>query len=1038
MIQNLLKLFFVFFVLGTISVQGQTTVSGTVTDAADGTTIPGVNVVIKGTTTGATTDFDGNYSIQVSDDSAVLQFSFLGYTSQEIAVGGNNSIDVALQVSNEALDEVVVTALGIRKEAKALGYSLTQVEGDEVALIPTTSAVSGLQGKVAGLNITETSTGAAGSSRVIIRGASSLTGNNQPLYVVDGIPINNQTNGSAGLWGGNDGGDGISSINPDNIESMSVLKGGAASALYGSRASNGVIIITTKTGKEQEGFGVEINSAFTANKVNTSLQDYQNEYGQGQFGEKPANQEAALDQWSSSWGAPMDGTAVVQWDGVSRPYSSVGNNTDHFYRTGKTFNNTIAISDANERMNYRFAYSNLYNEDIVPNSGLRRNTFAITAGAKLADKLTSNVSVQYINEDVKNRPRLSDSPGNANYTAGLLPRNVDVRTMEPGNNEDGTERRISSGTFTQNPYWSAYNFRNEDFKERLIGSASLRYDILDWLYLSGRVGVDTYNISRTSVTPWGTAYQPDGSMTESDIEFTQYDGDVILGIDREIIDRFNISAFVGGNYNYIRQEQLNLGGGVFVVPGLEDIGNLANQNRSRSFSERAISAVYGSIELSWDNWAYLTWTGRNDWFSTLSFPGKEEPNDDFYQSLSGSVILSEVFSMGDAFNFLKFRAGYSEVAGGADRAYQLSLLYEIYGQGFLGQPTGRIQGNQIPNSFLVPLSKSEWEVGIDGRMFGNRFNFDLAFYGNQTKNDIVGVGASQTSGYGSALQNISIIENSGVEVLIGGTPVQTDNFSWFTSVNYTYNNSEIVATDDVDSEIQLGEARSRNAYVRQIVGEPFGTIVGRAYNRDDNGVIIYDYDPTDPTSIPRANQSNNNQILGQGVPPTFWGWSNTLTWKNLSLYFLIDGKSGAQIYSGTNSVLTGNGLHKNTLEGRETGLEVSGVTADGTAFSTTVAPEDLQIYWGREASITERHVEDADYIKFRQLSLGYTFDSGLMDKTFLESVKVSFIGSNLFYISRSIDNIDPEAAYNNSNAQGLEWFGLPSTRSYGLNFNIKF
>ncbi len=1028
-----------FFVLGTISMQAQEIlVSGTVTDALDGTTLPGVNVVIKGTTTGTTTDFDGRYTLEVSDPDGILQFSFIGYTIQEIAVNGNNAIDVAMEASNEALEEVVVTALGIKKSAKALGYSVTQVEGSELTVVPTTSAINTLQGKVAGVNITQNATGAAGSTRVIIRGSSSLTGNNQPLYVIDGIPITNQTNGSAGMWGGNDGGDGISSINPDNIESMSVLKGGAASALYGSRAANGVIIITTKTGKTQEGFGVEISSAFTVDKVNTDLYNYQTEYGQGEFGAKPGSQAEALDNAFSSWGAKLDGSSVPQWDGESRPYSYVGNNAEKFYNTGFTSNNTIAISDANETMNYRFAYSNLYNEDVMPNSGLTRNTFAVNAGAKLADKLTSNVSIQYINSKVTNRPRLSDAPGNANYSAGLLPPNVDVTFMEPGNNEDGTERRISSGTFTQNPYWAAYNFSNGDIINRFIGSFNLRYDILDWLYITGRAGIDYNNISRTSVTPWGTAYQPLGSMNVRNIATTQIDGDIILGIDREITDRLRLAAFVGGNSNTVRNETLIVGGSNFIVPGLEDIGNLASQSRSREFNERALSAVYGSVELAWDSWAYLTWTGRNDWFSTLSFPDKVEPNDDFYQSISGSVILSEVFEMGNAINFLKVRGGYSEVAGGADQAYKLALTYELFGNGFLGTPMGRVTGNQIPNSILVPSAKSEWEIGADGRFLGNRLNFDIALYGNQTKNDIVGVGASLASGYNSAIQNISIIENTGIEILVGGTPVQTDDFKWYTSFNYTYNKSEIVATDDVDSEIRLGdEARSRNVEVKQIVGEPFGTIVGTSYVRDDNGTIMYDYDPSDPISVPRAI-TGGREILGVGAPPTFWGWSNTLTYKNWNLYFLIDGKNGAQIYSGTNMSLTGNGLHDLTLEGRESGLPVAGIDSNGNPFATTVAPADLAIYWGRETGIAERWVDDADFIKFRQLSIGYTFDSKYMDNTFLESVSISFIGSNLFYISRSIENIDPEAAYTNNNAQGLEWFGLPSTRSYGLNFNIKF
>ncbi|WP_373517286.1 TonB-dependent receptor plug domain-containing protein, partial [Pricia sp.] len=421
-----------------ITIAQQTTVSGSVTDEA-GIPLPGVNVVEKGTTNGTSTDFDGNYVIDVSDG-ATLEFSSLGYAPKDVAVSGQTTINTSLVEDSQQLGEVVVTALGIRKEEKALGYSLTEVDGDEISTIKNTNAINSLQGKIAGVNITQNATGAAGSSRVVIRGASSLSGNNQPLYVVDGIPISNENNGSASLWGGSDGGDGISSINPDDIETISVLKGGAASALYGSRAAGGVIIITTKSGENQQGFGVDFSSSVTFDKVNTSLRDYQTQYGQGTDARKPVNVAEVRDLGLSSWGARLDGTPVVQWDGVERPYSYVGNNLDQFYRTGTTIINTVALTGGSENMNYRFSVSNLDNSDITPNSGLDRKTFSLTSGATLAKKLTSQVNARYIIEDVQNRPRLSDAPGNSNFTVAGLPPNVDVRTMEPGANPDGTER----------------------------------------------------------------------------------------------------------------------------------------------------------------------------------------------------------------------------------------------------------------------------------------------------------------------------------------------------------------------------------------------------------------------------------------------------------------------------------------------------------------------------------------------------------------------------------------------------------------------
>ena len=437
--QKMLKLFFVLGILSFSVAQAQT-VSGTITDASDGSPLPGVNIVVKGTTLGVSSDFDGNYSIDLAGNAnAVLQFSYIGYADQEVSVNGRTVINVAMQQSAQALTEVVVTALGIKKETKALGYSLTEVDGEELATVKETNAINSLQGKVAGVNIMSNSTGSAGSSRVVIRGNTSLTGDNQPLYVIDGIPMGNDNNGSAGMWGGNDGGDGISSINADEVASVSVLKGGAAAALYGSRASNGVILITTKTGQDEQGFGVEFSSSATFAVLNTQLRDPQKEYGQGVDGIRPATQEIAYDNATSSWGERFGGTAV-QWDGVTRPYTWVGDNAENFYETGTTFINTLAISGSKDNINFRFSASDISNEDIMPNAELNRKNFGLNIGATLAEKLTLSTNVKYSREFAQNRPRLSDAPGNGNYTVTALPGNVDVRLMEPGANEDGTER----------------------------------------------------------------------------------------------------------------------------------------------------------------------------------------------------------------------------------------------------------------------------------------------------------------------------------------------------------------------------------------------------------------------------------------------------------------------------------------------------------------------------------------------------------------------------------------------------------------------
>ncbi|MBJ6367432.1 SusC/RagA family TonB-linked outer membrane protein [Snuella sedimenti] len=1036
MIKKVLKLLLIFCLFGFHYAEAQTTVTGTVTDGNSGIPLAGANIIEKGTSNGVSTDFDGNYSITISDQSTTLVISYIGYVTQEVAVNNQTVINVSLVEDASQLEEVVVTALGIKRSTKALGYSLTEVGGEEISTVKTTNAINSLQGKIAGVSISQNATGAAGSSRVIIRGNSSLTGNNQPLYIVDGVPIGNRNNGSAGLWGGSDGGDGISSLNPDDIESINVLKGGAASALYGSRAANGVIIVTTKSGKGQEGLGVEISSSVTFDNVDTSLTDYQTEYGHGIQARKPANIDEARDNGLSSWGARLDGSSVVQWDGESRPYSYVGNNLDHFYRVGTTFINTLALTNSSDKMNYRFSASDLTNEDIMPNAGLNRKTFSLNSSAILADKLTTTVNAKYIIENVQNRPRLSDAPGNANFTVANLPANVDVRTMNPGANEDLTERTYSTNTFSQNPYFAAYNFRNEDTKNRIIANSTLRYDITDWLYALVRGGVDHYTIRRTAVEPFGTAYKPLGGINETEIRYSQIDADFMIGAEKDITDKISTVAVFGANSNSVKTEQLNLGGNDFIVPGLEDIGNTLTQSRSISdFGQRKIGSLYGSVEVSYDNWAYLTFTGRNDWFSTLSAPGKTSPNDDFYPSINTSLILSEVLEMPDFVNFLKLRGGYSEVAGGAQDPYALSLTYEIFGNPVNGQPLGRVNGGTVPNANLVPFSKEETEIGIDARLFNNRLSLDLAYYSNTTTNDIVDVSTSVFSGYNGAKANLGKIENKGFEFLLGFTPIKTEDFTWSASFNGAHNNGKILATNETNSDVNLDEPRSRNVRITHIVGEAYGTIVGVSYERDNNGNIIYEIDGD---GVPLA-VLGARKILGEGVPPLTLGLSNTFRYKDFSLSFLIDGKFGGQVFSGTNTSLYGNGLHKVTLEGRENGLSVTGIDVDtGNEFTTTVAPENLATYYGRINDIAEEFVEDADYIKFRQLSIGYTFPKSILENIFLKDVNISFIASNLFYLKRSVDNIDPESAYNVGNSQGLEYFGVPSARSYGFNLNVKF
>ena len=1028
--------FLLVFAFG-FSVQAQS-ISGTVSDE-NGVPLPGATVLVEGTQNGVSTDFDGNYSIDASSGDTLV-FSFVGYSSQSVVVGSSATVNVSLQPDN-ALSEVVVTALGVKRNVKAVGYSITQVDGGELSDNKTTNAINALQGKVAGVMVTGSAMGAKGSSRVVIRGTSSLTGNNQPLYVVDGITINNSNLGSAGVWGGADYGDGISSINPDEIESVSVLKGGAAAALYGSRASNGVIIINTKSGAGTEGIGVEFNSSTQFDMLNLSLRDTQTTYGQGRDASKVSD---AIDTYQA-WGPKIDGSLVAQWDGVSRPYTNKGSNLDKFYQTGETYTNTIAISHSDERGSTRFSVTNLDNLDIVPNSTLKRNSFGLNSSRRYGDKFSVDVNMKYILEDQEGNPRLSDSPGNGNFAVNLFAPTVDVNDMLGegglGRNADLTEFRISDNTYSQNPWFAAYNYINSSEKARFIGALNARYDITDYLYLRGRLGGDRYDLHKTGSEPWGTAYKPRGGINESKSTFMQYDADAFLGTDNlELADDLSVNAFVGIGTNVQEYNAVSKSGNDFIVPFLIDVGNTKNQGGGYSAWKKQINSLYGSAEFGYQDWAFLTLTARNDWFSTLSLKDKEAPNNDLYTSASVSLVLSDVMDLGDTVSFLKLRGGYSQVAGGADSPYRLSLSYGIYGQGHLGASLGNISGGTIPNSEITPFEKNETEFGVDLRMFDNKFSIDATYYDNETAGDIVGVSASNTSGYSSALANLGKVSNKGIELLLKVKPIVTDDFAMELSLNYTNNDSEVVATNDTDGMVSLDEPRgvngNRNMRVMHIVGERYGALFGTSFKRDANGHILHE----NSAGYPQPVIDNNRKILGFGVAPEQIGLGASFRYKDWNASLLVEGKVGGQIMSGSNAEMLGRGLHKMTVPagGRHAGWTPEGVMEDGSAISQSLTVAQQQNYWERYNDAAEAGIYDADYMRLRNVSIGYNLPSSILEGTSIQAASISLIGKNLFFLSNSVDNIDPESAYNSNNSQGLEYWGMPVPRTVGVNVNLKF
>lgn len=1025
--KKILRIHLTFLLLLCCAFASAQSVTGRVVSAAEGSSIPGVSVVLKGTTVGTSTDADGRFVINSPEVSTgALVFSFIGYATQEIAVQNQTVINVTLQDDVTTLSEVVVTALNIEKEKKALNSGVAVVGGADLIQARTNNLVNGLVGRVAGLNVTSTATGAAGSSRVVIRGNTSISDNNQPLYVVDGIPIDNQVRASAGEWGGRDAGDGIQMLNPDEIESITVLKGGSAAALYGFRASNGVILVTTKQGSKRKGIGIEFNSNLVFEKP-LQLADWQNEYGHGSQGSPPANTDAAATGLNlNSWGGALDGRLVPQFDGVSRPYVAHPDNLKNFYNTGTNFTNSLSLSGGSEKVTYNFSMSDLDNKSIVPNSTLRRNSFSLNTTLKPTEKLTLNVSVRYLRERVKNRPRLSDSPGNANFTMNLLPNSIDVRTLkESMTDQFGFERAFNANTFVTNPYWATEVFNQHDERDRVIGVVMAKYDLTKWLYVRGKIGTDQYVRTNFELTPFGTRYVQTGEINDqSTSKFREFNGEWLVGANKEF-GNFNVDAFVGGNLMIQKDQTMKWWGNTFFGPGFYHITNLQNKNNDFSVLEKKVSSVFGSLELSFKRFIYLTATARNDWFSTL-------PRENWailYPSIGTSFVLSDAVQLPSFISFAKVFGSYAKV-GGDRQPYGLTLPY-LYRLPHGSAPVADIDDDPstIPNANLKPYETTTIEAGFETRLWENRIGVEFSVYRKATENDIISSQISNSTGYSSVLLNVGEVTNNGIELLVNATPIKTNDFTWDVSFNIANNISKVVKISDELKTFRVATAAgSRRAFVDHLVDKPFGQVMG--------------YEPLrDPTT---GEYILNNGVLqaastltayGTGVPPLTTGIMNTFRYKAFSLSVLIDGKFGAVMYSGTNDFAKYRGAHMETLRGRSEGIIETGVNADGTPNTTSVSSQTY--FQSSHLNITGLDVYDADFIKLRQIILSYNLPQSVVAKTPFQAISLSVVGRNLGILLKHVPNVDPESSYSNTNGQGLEYFGAPTVRSYGFNLNLK-
>lgn len=997
-------------------------IKGKVTDAVTNEPVPGATVKVKGATTAVATTATGDYAISVTTP-ATLVISFIGYDAQEIPVANQEVVNVKLSASSQQLKDVVVTALGIKRERRALGYSVTEVKGSSLTEARENNFVNGLEGKVAGVNVSGVSTGPGGSANVVIRGISDLTGSNQPLYVIDGVPMQNFTSvqtDQQGYGGRGDSGDGTININPDDIETISVLKGAAASALYGYRGSKGVILITTKSGKNAKGTGIELNSNFVVTNVIDNT-DWQTSYGQGSNGQKPANGSSAFETGLSAWGAKLDGSMVYQFDGVKRPYTDVASgNMGRFYKSGTDITNTVSFSkNLGDDGSVRFSATDLHDHSIVPNAGYQQQSFTLSANYKLAKHLDLQLKAQYINAFTKNRPEVSDAPGNMNFATIFLPPNINITTLAPGYKADGSENEFLDDPYTTNPYFAAYKFINNTNRNRFIGSADLKYTFDNGLYFELRTGEDYFEDRNTIITPNGTAYQPDGFMTAENQKSTELNTDAIIGKEFKVTKDFNVTGLIGANSRKAVIDQIDAQGGNFATPYLYTIGNLLFPQEFTSNPVTVNKSVYGTVDLSYKNFLYLTGTGRNDWYSTLA-PGK---TNYFYPSISGSFVFSELIHI-PWLDLGKLRVGYANVGGEADSPYQTLLGYNNVGNLF-GHPIGNISnGGTVPNAQLEPSSAKELEIGTELSIAKDRIHLDVSYYDKTESKEVIPATISETSGYNNVILNSGKIQNKGIEVLISGTPIKTNNFTWTETLNATYNNNKVLALTPglgsftTGSSSRAGEDENVSvAYIAQTIGKSAYQIYIADPLRDANGKIIID-----PASG-APEQGTDYVDAGSAIDPWTTGITSEFRYKHFNLSFLVDGKFGGKIFSGTNWYGYNFGLSKETLPGRNQRFGTDQLYPQ--TYYADVAANDPAIF-----------IYDASFIKFRQLILGYTFPASLFhDK--IQGINISFVARNLFTIMKHTPNIDPESNYSNG-PQGIEQATVPYTRTFGLNLNVKF
>ncbi len=1028
-------------------------VSGVVA-RSDQTPVEGATVTVVGTNQQTTTDSQGKWNLMIDETHRTVQISSIGYQSITLALKADQpDYYVELQTENRDLDEVVVTALGINRSKKAIGYAVQEIGGEELTKAKDLNLVNSLSGKIAGVQVTNAGGAVGASSRIVIRGNNSF-GNNQPLFVVDGVPVmNNSTAVSASS--GVDYGNGAADIDPNNIESISVLKGANAAALYGSRAANGVILITTKKGSGAK-LGIDVSSSVTADNVYI-LPKYQNQYGQGLYGDEyiwkmqhpdisyadyaktysynyvDGRGAGVNDMIDESWGPRLDaGLRLDQFFGKDQPWVSHPDNVKSFFNTGITSDNNVSLSSSGERAFGRLSLSNLNVKGALPNTELYQNTVNFSGTLMPSKRFRTEVNVTYLKRYSDNlaRGQYGSSENPFMSVGGWFGRQVDMNLLKQHWNEDdafGNPYNWQQGV--DNPYLASYKNTNAMNKDRIFGNVNATFDVTDWLSVKGVVGTDYYDEFRKDMTnSRSKRSRIGGSFGQTMIASSETNADLMLLVNQELSSSFHVDGLIGGNIRNNKYRSMWVSAGELTVPNLYTISNVKGNISSSTYnSEKETQSVYASANLSYNDYLFLSLTGRNDWSSTLPSNNRSF----FYPSASLSYVFTDGLAMNNSvLNYGKVRVGWAQVGNDTD-PYRTVATYSPSSSAWNGV-TFYSYTRQIPPLDLKPEITSSFEVGTELRFWNDRLWLDATYYKMSTKNQIMSVDVSKTTGFGSSLINAGNIQNQGLELQLGGRPIAKETgITWDIHVNWAANRNKVVELYPGIESLDLGPAN--NVIVQAMPGKPFGQIIGGAYQRDANGRMVVN-DQGIPIVV-------SNQVLGNVLPKWTGGINNSFSYKNVSLSFLVDMRWGGDFFSYTTWHNLANGTLPATTDNgvRENGMIVNGVKEDGTPNDVRISAEDY-FRGGYVWDLHENSIVDGSYIKLREVLLGYTFQ--LKSSKYFKHANVSLVARNvalLYTHTSNIAHIDPETGMGaENNGLGVEIYQIPPTRSVGLKVQLGF